>query len=226
MLARAALPGNTMTEHGLSRLECDRAAAAGGPRGACWRRWTTGGTRPRCMAPAAPRGGWSSRRASRSRRWSARCPREVVFTSGGTEANMLALSPSARRCAAGVGDRAPFGARAAAGLRRSRKSRSRPMAWSISLRSKRRLAGRVAAAGLAHARQQRDRRRPAGRAGGRAGACRGRPAACRCGAGAGQDCLRFQGARRRPDDAVGAQDRRAAGRRRADQARCARSGRR
>ena len=83
-----------------------------------------------------------------------------------------------------------------------------------------RLAGRVAAAGLDHARQQRDRRDPAGRGGRRDRACGGRAAACRRGAGAGTDCLRFQGARRRPDDAVGAQDRRPAGRRRADQARC------
>ena len=81
------------------------------------------------------------------------------------------------------------------------------------------LAGRVAAAGLADARQQRDRRDPAGRGGGGDRACRRRAPACRCGAGPGPDCLRFQGARRRSDDAVGAQDRRSAGRRRADQAR-------
>ena len=46
------------------------------------------------MPPAAPRAGWSRPRASRSRRWSAPTPRDVVFTSGGTEANMLALSPA------------------------------------------------------------------------------------------------------------------------------------
>ena len=84
---------------------------------------------------------------------------------------------------------------------------------------KRRPRERVAAAGFHHARQQRDRRGSAGRAGGRACSRRGRPSACRRGAGAGQYCLRFQGARRRSDDAVGAQDRRAAGCRRADQAR-------
>ena len=50
--------------------------------------------RRRCMRPAAPRAVWSRRRASRSRRWSALTPRDVVFTSGGTEANMLALSPA------------------------------------------------------------------------------------------------------------------------------------
>ena len=37
---------------------------------------------------------WWRPRASRSRRWSAPTPRDVVFTSGGTEANMLALSPA------------------------------------------------------------------------------------------------------------------------------------
>ena len=46
------------------------------------------------MRPAAPRAAWSRRRASRSRRWSAPRARDVVFTSGGTEANMLALSPA------------------------------------------------------------------------------------------------------------------------------------
>ena len=48
-------------------------------------------------APAARRARCSSARARRSRRWSARAPDAVVFTSGGTEANNLAL---ARRRAA------------------------------------------------------------------------------------------------------------------------------
>ena len=61
-------------------------------------------------AAAAPRGAWWRTRASRSRRWSAPTPRDVVFTSGGTEANMLALSPALGDDAAGVGDRASFGA--------------------------------------------------------------------------------------------------------------------
>ena len=43
-------------------------------------------------------------RASRSRRWSAPIPRNVVFTSGGTEANALALTPHRCRRAAS----APF----------------------------------------------------------------------------------------------------------------------
>ncbi len=46
------------------------------------------------MGRGAARVGWSSRPASRWRLWSARMPREVVFTSGGTEANVLALSPA------------------------------------------------------------------------------------------------------------------------------------
>ena len=52
----------------------------------------------------------------------------------------------------------------AAGSRRSRKFRSRPMAWSISTALRAPPCGRVAAAGLDHARQQRNRRRAAGRA--------------------------------------------------------------
>ena len=185
----------------LAALEAGRQSVLG-----AWRR-------PRARA------GWSRRRASRSRRWSALMPREVIFTSGGTEANVLALVARARRRAAGFGDRASFGAQRRPVSRRSRRSRSRPTGVVDLDALERRLAGVIAAAGLDHARQQRDRRDPAGRAGGRDRACGGRPAACRCGAGAGPDRLRFQGARRRSDDAVGAQDRRPAGRRRADQAR-------
>ena len=149
-------------------------------------------------------------------------PREVVFTSGGTEANVLALSPAfgdvllvsaIEHPSVRAGGR--FAAAEEIPVRADGRGRSR-CAQAPSRR-------RVAAVGFDHARQQRDRRRSAGGAGGRTRACGGRPSACRCGAGAGQDRLRFQGARRRPDDAVRAQDRRAAGRRRADQARHARS---
>ena len=137
-----------------------------------------------CRGPRrAPR--WSRRRASRSRRWSAREPRNVVFTSGGTEANMLALSPALRRATLLVSaiehpsvlERRPFAGGAsdipvtAAGV------------VDLAALERRCCAGRGAAAGLADARQQRDRRDPAGRGGGRARARGRRPAACRCGAG-------------------------------------------
>ena len=49
------------------------------------------------MPRAARPGGWSRRRGPRSPARSARSPRNVVFTSGGTEANALALTPGLRR---------------------------------------------------------------------------------------------------------------------------------
>ena len=170
------------------------------------------------MPPAAPRGAWWKTRASRSRRWSASTPRDVVFTSGGTEANMLALSPALGETLLVSAIEHPSvrsGGRFAAARRHSGDGGGRRRSRGAEAPAR----GPLAAAGLAHARQQRDRRDPAGRGGRRARACGGRAAACRRGAGPGPDCLRFQGARRRSDDAVVAQDRRAAGRRRADQAR-------
>ena len=60
-------------------------------------------------------------------------PRNVIFTSGGTEANMLALSPvmadragrGAARLPAGVGDRAPVGAGRGPVCRATRSRRCR-----------------------------------------------------------------------------------------------------
>ncbi len=52
-------------------------------------------TRHRSMAKDARRAIWSNRPAGRSPRWSEPSPSNVIFTSGGTEANMLALTPSA-----------------------------------------------------------------------------------------------------------------------------------
>ena len=80
----------------------------------------------------------------------------------------------------------------------------------------RRLAKGANAAGGPDGGQQRDRRDPAGARGGRTGARRRRPAACRCGAGAWQDVARYQGVGGRSSGGVGAQDRRSHGRRRAD----------
>ena len=48
---------------------------------------------PRAARPA----GWSRRRAARSPSAVGALPRNVVFTSGGTEANALALKPGLRR---------------------------------------------------------------------------------------------------------------------------------
>ena len=193
----------------------------------CWRRWTRPAIRRRFMPPAARRAGWWRRRASRSRRWSASrrarwcsppaAPRPTCWRSRPALGETLLVSaiehPSVRSGGRFAACRGDSGRRAegVVDLAALRAACSR---------------SRLAAAGVAHARQQRDRRDPAGRGGRRARACGGRPAACRCGAGAGPDRLRFQGARRRSDDAVGAQDRRSAGCRRADRARRADAGRR
>ena len=75
----------------LSRLQRHRAAQAGGDRGDGRR--ARPGRQPVLGAPRRPRraarAGAGARR--RSRRWSARAPAAVVFTSGGTEANNQAL---------------------------------------------------------------------------------------------------------------------------------------
>ena len=60
-------------------------------------------------------------------------PDGVVFASGGTEANHLALLGSRPRARPGVGGRARFGV--AGGARRPRRSRSIATASSISTRS-------------------------------------------------------------------------------------------
>ena len=83
-----------------------------------------------------------------------------------------APKPTIRRCAAsrgpvaGLGDRARFGARGGAGCRRA--CRSTPRGGSICAALERELARARAGAGLGHARQQRDRRDPAGARGRRA----------------------------------------------------------
>ena len=50
--------------------------------------------RPRCMRKGAPPANWSSKRASGLPLWSAPQAKGVTFTSGATEANMLALTPA------------------------------------------------------------------------------------------------------------------------------------
>ncbi len=172
------------------------------------------------MARAAPPASWSSRRASRSPRWSAPSRADVVFTSGGTEANVLALTP---RSADGVllvsaiehpsvlaGGRfaRPGSGRSPVDARRPDRPRG----------ARGRAAGRRRSPALVSrdGRQQRDRRDPAGVRGRRPGARGGRPPARRRGPGRRPVPVRYQRARRRSDDAFGPQARRPEGRRRAD----------
>ena len=60
--------------------------------------------------PAAPRAALVEEAREKVAALVGASPREVVFTSGGTEANALALSPALGDDAAGVGDRASVGA--------------------------------------------------------------------------------------------------------------------
>ena len=87
---------------------------------------------------------WSSRRAKQVAALVGADPRNVIFTSGGTEANALALSPvieaggEKRRSTACWFRRSSIPRCVPAGGSRratSRRFRSRPTAWSISLRS-------------------------------------------------------------------------------------------
>ena len=121
----------------------------------------TGGIRPRSMARGAPRAGWSSRRASRSRPWSARsrarscsppaAPRPTCWRSRPALGDALLVSaiehPSVR----------------AGGRFAAVEEIPVTAAGVVDLAALKRRSRRVAAARFAHARQQRDRRRPAGR---------------------------------------------------------------
>ena len=143
-------------------------------------------------------------------------PRSVVFTSGGTEANALAL----RGIAA---DRIIISAvehpsiHAAAG-QSGRLIEHLPVdgCGIVALTAPRALAVERTRKhlGLADARQQRDRRDPAGGRGRAPGACarRNRPLRCRSGSRAGRG--RLACARRRSHDALGPQIRWSAGHRR------------
>ena len=152
-------------------------------------------------------------------------PADVFFTSGGTEANMLALTPAIET----AGEKRPrerllisaiehSSVRAGGRFppRRLRISRSTPTAGSNLAALARAVAEARKAAGFDHARQQRDRRGAAGRA--------KPPRSCMPPAGllhvdavqaAGTHAMRYRRARRGFADALGAQDRRAEGHRRA-----------
>ena len=107
------------------------------------------------MPPRSMREGRAARGADRegarrrSRRWSAPRPANVTFTSGGTEANMLALTPRSRpagedaaRPAVRLGDRASLGAQRRPFCRRRGRGIAgrQPTASSISQRSSSALA--------------------------------------------------------------------------------------
>ena len=131
-------------------------------------------------------------------------PGDVFFTSSGTEANMLALTPAIQtaderrprekllisaieHASVRTGGRFPHGAVADIAVDADGRVDLAALADA--------LAASIAAAGLDHARQQRDRRGAADRASRRHRArCRW-PAACRCGAGGRAHRLRYQRAR-------------------------------
>ena len=105
----------------------------------------------------------SSARARRWRRWSARQPDGVIFTSGGTEANHLALLGSGRErvLVSAVEHNSVLQAVPAA---ETHPGRSRTAIVDLD-GARPHAAGRSApGAGLGHAGEQRDRRRAAGRA--------------------------------------------------------------
>ncbi len=139
------------------------------------------------MRRAARRAGVDRQGAPRRwRRWWARRPARSMFTSGGTEANNLALSGAGRRrvLVSAVEHDSVLSRRAACGDR----SRSTATASSISAALERLLAayGRAEPWSSRDAGQQRDGRAAADRRG-RAPRARGRRAgALRCGAGRGQ----------------------------------------
>ena len=124
----------------------------------------------RCIAPAAPRARRWSRRAREVAALVGAAPDEVVFTSGGTEANQLALR--------GFAGRAASSSRRSSMIRCARRVRT-PRSLPVTADGRRRSRGARAAArrrcaagaGLADAGQQRDRRDPAGGGSGAARPC-------------------------------------------------------
>ena len=149
----------------LPRPQRHHAAAPRGAATRCCRSSRRAAATPRAPTPpAARRARRSSRRGARSRRRSACRAGEIVFTSGGTESNNLALlgavARSARRAPRGVADRARVGARPAARARAPRRGvslaagrRRRPG----DCRRRRRRAAPGDGAGVGRLGEQRDR---------------------------------------------------------------------
>ena len=184
-----------MTRARLSRLECDRAAAAGGARrhdcGAGADRQCLLGARGRARGARAGREG----ARDRSRRWSAPQPRTSSSPRGGTEANMLALTPRSRAAQAArplfVSAIEHPSVRSGGRFAAERRGIAGDGDGVVDLAALRaRARPRRAAAGFGDARQQRDRRHPADRA--RSPTSCMRPAACctsmRCRAPGRIDC--------------------------------------
>ena len=135
---------------------------------------------PRSMPRAAPPGARSSGRGRRSRHWSAASARNVIFTSGGTEAANTVLTPSLRRAGDGGASLLLVGATEHACVLDGHRFATervekipvdaaggcRPFLACRANGAGRRRAG----SGLAPGGEQRDRRDPAGRRGGGAGA--------------------------------------------------------
>ena len=199
----------------VSRLQRHGAAAARGGRGHGRGAGRRSAIRPRCTASAARRGrGRGGARAGGGAR-RARRPAQVVFTSGGTEANNLALDAAAGRArilVSAIEHDLVLSGRAGRGddPRRPRTASSISRRWSACWRRGRRR--RWSRSCWPTTRPASSSRWPRWR--GVAHAAR-RAGPLRRGAGRRQDRRRFRGARRRSAVAVGAQARRAAGRRRA-----------
>ncbi len=155
----------------------------------CWPRWRSPETRPRCMPPDARRGGsWRMR----ARRWppgSARGRQNLVFTSGGTEADALAIH------AFGAGRRVIVCATEHDAVRSAAPGAAILPVDRDGVADLERLRGLLAdqprGPGLPDAGEQRDRHDPAGRRGRRALPPAWRAAACRCGAGGRADGCRI-----------------------------------
>ncbi len=157
-------------------------------RGRRWRRRLRfPAIRLRCMPKAAPRAGWSRHAREQVAALVGARPGDVFFTSSGTEANMLALTPAIesagdkrpRATASGLGDRACLGARRRPVCPRGDRGHCRSMrdgpARSRGV-ARDAVAKIAAAAGVADARQQRNRRH-CSRSRRRQRSCM-RPAAC------------------------------------------------
>ena len=193
-------------------------------------RWNCRAIRPRSMARAARRGTLIEQAREQVAGAGRADARNVIFTSGGTEANALALSPAVEV----AGDKRPFarllvsaiehpsvlagGRFGAAEVEQVPVDADGVIDLARARAASRKRGGR-AGSRLADGGEQRNRRDPAGRCGGRDRPPPRRFAARRCRAGGGTHRARHRGARRGSADAERAQDRRREGRRRAGQAR-------
>ena len=178
----ASLPGLAANERARAHISTGTRRRRCAPRRGrrCWPRSIASAIRRRRMPRAAARARSSRMRASRLPRWSGAKPAEVVFTSGGTEANNCACwrrlggDPGSRRrarlrCWRQHRPRGNARSRLIEHARRQR--RRRRLGDALATRAWRSCHGRPRAADAADG-QQRDRRAAARRRGGRAGQAR------------------------------------------------------